>query len=77
VEQPLILPGARKHGFSDEDILHAWRNPIRVFEQDDDMTIFVGPALNADLLEVGTLSARDFNGVIIAHCMRARRKYLR
>jgi hypothetical protein len=32
---PVILASARKHGISDNDMLHAYRNPIRVFDLDD------------------------------------------
>lgn len=32
---PVIVASARKHGIPDEDMLHAYRNPIRVFELDD------------------------------------------
>jgi transposase-like protein len=29
-----VAASARKHGISDADILHAWRNVLRVAEQD-------------------------------------------
>jgi hypothetical protein len=32
---PVIVASARKHGISDNDMLHAYRNPTRVFEMDD------------------------------------------
>ena len=32
---PVILASARKHGITDEEMLHAYRNPIRVFEFDE------------------------------------------
>lgn len=32
---PVILGSARKHGITDDDILHADRHPIRVFLLDD------------------------------------------
>ncbi len=38
---PVILASARKHGVADEDTLHAYRHPIRVFELDD-LTMLVG-----------------------------------
>jgi hypothetical protein len=31
----IIAESARKHGVSDEDIRHAYANPIRVFELDE------------------------------------------
>jgi len=32
---PVILESVRKHGVSDADMLHAYRNAIRVFDLDD------------------------------------------
>jgi hypothetical protein len=32
---PVIVASACKHGISENDMLHAYRNPIRVFELDD------------------------------------------
>jgi len=32
---PVIVATARKHGVNDDDMLHAYRNPIRVFDLDD------------------------------------------
>jgi hypothetical protein len=32
---PVIVASARKHGVSDTDMLHAYRNPVRVFDLDD------------------------------------------
>ena len=38
---PVILASARKHGVTDDDMLHAYRNPIRVFEFDE-LTMLIG-----------------------------------
>ena len=38
---PVVVASARKHGVPDEDMLHAYRNPIRVFELDD-LVMLVG-----------------------------------
>lgn len=72
----MILPSAHKHGIGDEDILHAWRNAIDVWEQDDDMTMLIGPDASARLLEVGLVDSVDA-GPVIVHAMPARRKYFR
>ena len=48
-----IIDSARKRGFADEDMLHAVRNVIRTEEQDDDLTMFIGPARDNTMLEVG------------------------
>ena len=37
--EPIIADSARKHGVSDEDILHAYANPMRVFELNDGFTM--------------------------------------
>jgi len=42
VSRPVIAPPTRKHGIPDEDILHAYRNPIRRFELGDGLTMLVG-----------------------------------
>jgi len=73
--EPVILLSAHKHGISEGDILHAWRNAIDVWEQDDDMTMLIGPDPSARLLEVGVVDSDQ--GPVIVHCMIARRKYLR
>jgi len=37
--EPIIAVSARKHGVTDEDMLHAYRNPIRLFELDEGLTM--------------------------------------
>jgi hypothetical protein len=69
---PVIAPGARKHGVADEDILHAWRNPITVTYHDDGFTMIIGPDRAANLLEIGIVEAED--GIVIIHAMPARPK---
>ena len=40
-----IEASARKHGVSDDDMLHALRHHWRAFETDDpDVTMFIGPS---------------------------------
>jgi hypothetical protein len=42
--EPIITESARRHGWADEDILHAYRQPIRVWPNaDDDMDMIIGP----------------------------------
>jgi hypothetical protein len=53
---PVILASARKHGVADDDMLHAYRNPIRVFEFDE-LTMLIGADPAGRLLEVGTATA--------------------
>lgn len=61
---PVILASARKHGVADDDFLHAYRNPIRVFDLDD-LTMLIGPDETTRLLEIG-----------VAHAMPARPGFL-
>ena len=72
---PVIADSARKHGVSDEDMLHAYRNPIRIFELDDGFTMFIGANRTAIVFEVGVVQG-DPTPVIV-HAMRAREKFLR
>ena len=71
---PVILGSARRHGEADEDMLHAYRNPIRVFELDD-LTMLIGSDATARLLEIGVASAEGFE--FIVHAMPTRDKFLR
>ncbi len=72
--EPFIADSARRHGVPDEDILHAWRNPVRTEYVDEGLTMLVGPARDASLLELGIADSED--GPVIVHAMRARKKYL-
>lgn len=72
---PIIADSARKHGVSDDDMLHAYDNPIRVFDLDDGFTLIIGPAIDARLLEIGVVDG-DLAPVIV-HAMPARDKFLR
>lgn len=71
---PVVVASARKHGVADGDMLHAYRNPIRVFEFDD-LTMLIGPDAAGRLLEVGTATAEGVE--FIVHAMPARQKFLR
>ncbi len=70
---PVIL-ASRKHGIADDDMLHAYRNPIRVFEFDE-LTMLIGSDPAGRLLEVGTATAEGTE--FIVHAMPAREKFLR
>ena len=73
--QPRIVDSARKHGVSDETILHAFNSPILVEDLDERMTMFVGPDDAGNLYEIGVVSTNE--GPIVVHAMKARPKYLR
>ena len=70
---PVILASARKHGVADDDVLHAYRNPIRVFDLAD-LTMLIGPDRAARLLEVGVAHAESID--FIVHAMPARPRFL-
>jgi len=69
-----IGESARRHQVADEDMLHALRNHIRKFDTDD-VTMFIGPARNGALLEIGVL---DFDAdPVIIHAMPLRLSFHR
>ncbi|TCP40778.1 hypothetical protein EV191_12828 [Tamaricihabitans halophyticus] len=74
LSDPVILPSARRHGIADDDILHAYRNPISAWEMDEGMTMLVGPDTAARTLEIGVVDSEE--GPVIVHAMRARAKFL-
>ena len=71
-----ILPSARKHGISDDDIRHAITNAIAAIKhlEQSDFTMLIGPDRAVGLIEVGVLETDDQDCVI--HAMPARQKYL-
>ena len=73
--EPVIAPSAYKHGLSQDDILHAYRNPIRVWDLGDGFTMMVGPNRAAIILEVGYVEGDV--AIVIVHAMLAREKFVR
>ncbi len=71
---PVILASARKHGINDNDMLHAYRNPIRVFELDE-LVMLIGAEESGRLLEIGVVTGEDVD--FIVHAMEARPRFLR
>lgn len=70
-----IAPDARKHGIADEDILHAIRNRMFQAVGNEDLAMFIGPARNATLLEIGVL-APESNDPVVIHADKARKQFL-
>ncbi len=68
-------PSALKHGVGEEEILHAYRNPIRVWDLGDGFTMMIGPNAAAIILEVGYIDGDT--AAVIVHAMHAREKFLR
>jgi hypothetical protein len=73
VVDPVILASARKHQISDDDMLHAYRNPIRVFDLDE-LAMLIGPDTAARFLEIGVSEAEGIE--FIVHAMPARPRFL-
>ncbi|HEY3884081.1 MAG TPA: hypothetical protein VGL62_02645 [Vicinamibacterales bacterium] len=71
-----IHPSARKHAITDEDIEHAINNAMAIEDQDDDTKLYVGPARNAELLEIATIVLDDGSELVI-HAMKMRPRYQR
>ena len=69
-----MLASARKHGIQDEDMLHAYRHPVRVFEVGD-LVMLIGGDRSGQLLEVGMTEAEGIE--FIVHAMPARSKFVR
>ena len=73
--ESLIAPSATKRGVREEDILHAYRNPIRVWDLGEGFTMMVGANRAAIILEIGDVQGVE--AVVIVHAMPAREKFLR
>ncbi len=71
---PFIRPSARKHGVSDDDILHAYRNAFDAYESDD-MVMIVGGDRSGRPLEL-TVRFRG-SAPEIFHAMPARPRFMR
>ena len=69
----MVLESARKHGVSDDDMLHAYRNPIRFFDLED-LVMLIGPDRSARLIEIGVDRSEGIE--FIVHAMAARAKFL-
>lgn len=70
---PVVLASARKHGIRDDDMLHAYRNPLRVFDLTD-LTMLIGADESGRLLEIGVAVAEGVE--FLVHAMPARSKFL-
>ena len=61
-------------GVADADIEHATGNAMVIEDQDDDARLYLGPARDAALLEVITIT-RDNQSELVIHAMAMRSKY--
>jgi hypothetical protein len=71
-----VHSSARKHGIADDDMQHAAENAMPIEDQDDDTRLYLGPARNAEILEVVTI-VRDDGSELAIHAMPMRAKYQR
>ncbi|MCP4968038.1 MAG: hypothetical protein GY926_22740 [bacterium] len=71
---PVILGSARKHGVGDNDMLHAYRNPIRIFDLDD-LVMLIGADESGRLFEIGVVAGEGID--FIVHAMEAQPRFLR
>ena len=72
---PIIAASARRHGVSDEDILHAYSHPMRIFELDEGLTMIIGANQAAIIYEIGVVDGVP--APVIVHAMKARDRFLR
>lgn len=74
VKMRRVHRAALKHGVSLPDIEHAMRHPMRVIAREDGARLYLGPARNAELLEVLTVLQPDESELAI-HGMKMRPRY--
>lgn len=73
--EPIVSPGAHKHGVGEDDIVHAFACFIRAEDLDDGFVMLTGPDRAGNLMEVGVVAGEL--GPVIIHALRpARDRYL-
>jgi hypothetical protein len=70
-----IVDSARKHGISDDDIIHAVRHQIRAIRPSVDRMFLIGADRNGQLLEIVMLDATDEDPPCVIHAMKLRPKF--
>lgn len=75
MDEPILAESALKHGVDEGDIVHAYRNPIRIWDLGDGFSMMVGANAAGIFLEVGYVQGDS--AVVVVHAMRAREKFLR
>jgi hypothetical protein len=69
-----ISGNARKHGVTDDDMLHAVRVPFRLVDLSGDRVLYIGADRAGTLLEV-IVADVETNVPCIIHAMRLRPKF--
>lgn len=72
---PEIADSARRHGIGDDDILHAYRNAIRVLVLEE-LDMLIGADQSGRLLEVGVVIDEETGIDVIVHAMPMRARLL-
>jgi uncharacterized DUF497 family protein len=76
-----ILPSARKHGFTEADIRHAWENALRFVEYEydgEERLLVIGPDTHGTMLELVAVPVGAPARIIHADRLRpSRYDYLR
>jgi hypothetical protein len=65
-----IADSARRHGISDEDILHAVDHPVAPIAVRSDRVLFIGATQTGELLEIVVIDPDDNPAVIHADICR-------
>ena len=76
-DDPFIGRSARKHGVSDEDILHAYRNPIVPVRREGDRKYILGTDLIGRPLEIVAVRSYRSDGRMVIHARRATKSFIR
>ena len=64
-----------QHGVTADEMLHAYRNPIRVHLLEE-LDMLIGADQSGPLLEVGVMTDVGLRIDVIVHAMLARRRFL-
>ncbi|MFN8214745.1 MAG: hypothetical protein U0R27_13945 [Candidatus Nanopelagicales bacterium] len=78
MREPVIAASAHRHGMSDDNIRHAYRNAILAHGPDEEgLIMLVGPAYDGSLAEVGLVESSDGVRVVVHAMSPARARFLR
>jgi uncharacterized DUF497 family protein len=70
-----IVISASKHGISNADIMHAWRNAVRLVEYEylgEERLLVIGPDMSGSMLELVAVPVGSPTRVIHADRLRAK-----
>ena len=71
----IVVASAFRHGVTADDALHALRNAVDAWLEDEErFSMVVGPDMSGRLIEIGYVDSSEAR--IIVHAMPARPKYL-